>query len=274
MDNDLLMRLSYYLNDYSTSITSSMINDMKDTNLSMEEIYSLLLFNMLGYDMNKDKDIYISFKYMINKLDINSYLSNPYYKNIHINNIKDSNIEYKLLTYKPYELFVCDDFKSINNSVYPQLGFFTTTYQYPAILDNGRIWMLITPNEINTIAPVVAKVTGNVLTYGLGLGYFTYMASLKDDVSHITVIENDIKVISLFNKYILPQIPFRDKIEIIKEDAFKYEETRPDYDYIFVDIWHDVGDGLPLYKKFKKIEKQGIYLYWIEDTMKYYMEDI
>ena len=40
---------------------------------------------------------------------------------------------------------------------------------------------------------------GKVLTTGLGLGYFSYMASLKEDVSEIVIIERDEKVIKLWN---------------------------------------------------------------------------
>lgn len=272
MDNELLIRLSSYLNDYSDSITLDMMNSMLSSNISNKEAYILLLFSFLNYDIDTNKDIYSYFKDMVNELDINKYLNNSYYKNIKIDNIKEDNIQYKELTLKPYEAFVCDDFKNINNVVLPQIGYFKDEYKYPAILEDDRIWMLITPNEIETMDKVINEVKGNILTYGLGLGYFPYMVSLKDNVSNITIVEKDKNVIRLFEKYILPQFIYKNKITIINDDAFNYEVNRKQkYDYIFTDLWHDVGDGLSLYKKMKELEKDGIYLYWIEDTMKYYM---
>ena len=45
------------------------------------------------------------------------------------------------------------------------------------------------------------------------------------------------------------------------------------YDFVFVDIWHDPSDGIDLYLKFKSLEKKNIkYSYWIEDTIKCYIE--
>ena len=46
------------------------------------------------------------------------------------------------------------------------------------------------------------------------------------------------------------------------------------YDFIFADTWHDPSDGIEMYEKFKNAEKyspDSVYMYWIEDTLKYYM---
>ena len=64
-----------------------------------------------------------------------------------------------------------------------------------------------------------------------------------------------------------------DKIKIINDDAFNYFKKDIYYDYVFVDIWHDPSDGIDLYLKFKSLEKDNIkYSYWIEDTLKCYIE--
>lgn len=56
-------------------------------------------------------------------------------------------------------------------------------------------------------------------------------------------------------------------------DALEYEKVYCEkYDYVFVDIWHDPSDGVPLYLKFKALErKETKYSYWIEDTIKLYL---
>jgi len=113
---------------------------------------------------------------------------------------------------------------------------------------------------------------GDVVVFGLGLGYFTYMVSEKDSVRKIRVIEKSSEVIELFRKYIMPQVKNADKIEIINEDAFVYAEKdlKNGCDYAFVDLWHDTLDGIEMYTKMKKLEK-GMNTkkvdYWIEKSL-------
>ena len=50
------------------------------------------------------------------------------------------------------------------------------------------------------------------------------------------------------------------------------EETGQSYraDHAFVDLWHDVSDGYPLYKQMKALEKNSpntLFSYWIEDSL-------
>lgn len=41
--------------------------------------------------------------------------------------------------------------------------------------------MTVTPNEIETMKPVIDKAFGRVLTYGLRVGYYVFMVSEKED---------------------------------------------------------------------------------------------
>ena len=146
-------------------------------------------------------------------------------------------------------------------------------FVFDAVLQNDREWMSITPNEINTMRSVIEEASGNVLTYGLGLGYFAYMCSIKPEVASVTVVEKDPSVIALFQKEILPQFKQKDKIRVIKADAFEYAAAvKEEYDLTFADLWHDVQDGIPCYTELKKIER-GKTRYWIEKTMQYYMKE-
>lgn len=162
-----------------------------------------------------------------------------------------------------------------DNRLIPQIGFFDTEFTFPVVLENNREWMLITPNEIETMEEAVNEAKGRVLTYGLGLGYYAYMASQKQQVSSLTIVERDENVINLFEKYILPQFENKDKISIINEDAFKYAKNqmnKDNYDFVFVDIWHDPSDGVDMYLKMKKLESENIkYMYWIEKTILCYL---
>ena len=96
------------------------------------------------------------------------------------------------------------------------------------------------------------------------------MASQKGNVESVTVVESNQDVIDLFKKYILPQFQNSHKIKIIKADAF-FEYAREymwngQCDFVFTDLWHDVSDGIGLYLKMKKYEKQcpdTVFTYWI-----------
>ncbi len=269
----LLNKLSLFLNNYSNAIKEDMIISlMSECNLSKEEAYRYLLVSFLEIDNKEIIEFYI--KDMVKQLDIKKYQNNPYYQNIKIDNVIAYNYAFKKQFYEPYEAFVYDDLKQYGDGrIVPQIGFFDEIYYYPAILENNREWMLITPNEIETMQSVIDESFGHVLTYGLGLGYFSYMVSLKENVFDITIVEKDSEVIELFKKYILPQFENKDKIKIIQADAFDFAiKDEFNYDFVFADIWHDPSDGVELYLKFKNLEKENIiYRYWIEKTLKCYL---
>lgn len=260
-----------------------MINELiAECGLNNKEAFGILLAEGCGMDiLNSSRDMGIYIKYfpdMIYNLNIDKYKNNPYYKNINIESIQSENWKFEKQSYKPFEAFVFDDLKNMNDGrIIPQIGFFTEEFNYPAVLQNNRVWMLITPNEIETMKDAVDKARGNVLTYGLGLGYFAYMASIKDDVSSVTIVERDKDIIYLFEKNILPQFKYKDKIKILKYDAFSYAEnymSKGNFDLVFTDLWHDPSDGVELYLKMKNYEKfspHSKFIYWIEKTIKHYI---
>lgn len=267
--------MSIYLNNYSDYITKEMIDELTiESSLSKEEAFKIALAEIIGvYDNKEIMDYYI--KDMFKLLDVKKYENNLYYRCIKLDNIKNNNWHIEMKSYQPYEAFVYNDLKIMRDGrIIPQIGFFDTQYEYPCIMENDREWMLITPNEIETMDKPIKDAFGNVLTYGLGLGYFPFMISLKDNVKKVTIVENNENVIKLFKEHILPQFEYKDKIEVVYSDAFHYAKKNIKYDFVFVDIWHDPSDGIDLYLKFKKIEQEGtIYEYWIEDTIKCYLDN-
>ena len=129
--------------------------------------------------------------------------------------------------------------------------------------------MSIIPHEINTMKKAINEAHGRVLVLGLGLGYYLYKILLKKDVTSVDVVENDKAIISLFNKHLIDKFPHKEKINIIYDDAIEYLKKKRDYDYVFVDIYHNVHDGELLYLKVKdKEEIQNMtFSYWIEDSL-------
>lgn len=271
----LLNLLSQYLNKYECSINKSQITKVCSHGVDELTAYKLLLACYLNVDEDrKFTDLY--FDKMIHLLNEEDYINNPYYKNIKFNNQKINSWQIKTSKYKAYELFVCDDFKYEGDLLIPQLGFFNKPFNYLAVYDNNRLWMSITPNEINTMKGPIENAKGNVLTFGLGLGYFAYMCSLKEEVKSITIIEKDSSVIKLFKEHILNQFEYKYKINIIQEDAYTFLKTLDEslYDYAFVDIYHDASDGKQTYLNFKEYVnkyKTITFEFWIYQTIKYYL---
>ena len=205
------------------------------------------------------------------ELDKKEYISNPYLKLISKIHISKNKWKLMSLFYEPFEAFVYDEIK-VDPKFYSEhtpMGYFKEKFIYPALIEGDAIWMSLIPHEINTMKAPINRATGDVLVLGLGLGYFAYMVSLKKEVKSVTVIEKDKIVIELFKSELLPHFENKTKIKIIEEDAREYvKKDDVHYDYCFVDIWHNVHDGLPHYLYFKKYEKENTaYDYWIETSL-------
>lgn len=247
---------------YAKVIAKEYKKDLLDTTIKFFEINPETLNYFKPFNMKAN----------FNKLDINEFINNPYNKNIKLDNITDGEYKFELLSYEPYEGFLYKDISNLSNHIeQTSIGYFDEEYKYIALSSNDDIWMLITPHEINTMKDAVNKAYGNVITFGLGLGYFAYMCSIKDNVKSVTIIEKDKNIIELFNKHILPQFKHKDKIIIIESDAIEYLKRKSfDYDYAFVDLWRDIDDGLPLYVLTNKLalrHSKTTFDYWIEDSM-------
>lgn len=279
----ILQKLSLYLHLHADFIEASIIKELvNECNLTPTEAFGLVLAQACGLNIEENDEDYMLyqeyFTEMVAVLNPHEYEANPYYKNIKIPTAKIGKWEFKHERYQPYEAFVYNDLKEMpDGRLIPQIGFFEEAFSYPAVLENNREWMLITPNEIETMKAPIAEATGKVLTFGLGLGYYAYMVSEKENVSSVTIVEKDANVIQLFKKYILPQFMQGHKIQIIHEDAFVYAENhfaKENYDVVFTDIWHDPADGVDLYLKMKTYEHlnpNSKYLYWLEETLLCYL---
>ena len=211
----------------------------------------------------------------IKKLDKKEYTNNPYYQTVKTKRVKYKNYELINDVYLPYEIFSYDDI-SVDKDYYEhcRIGYFDESFPFITLNKNKVTWMNITPNEINTMQKSVDLVSGKVLVFGLGLGYFPFMISRKDDVKEITIIENDSDIIDIFNKYLLLQFPHKEKIHIIQKDAYKVEASFINqFDYAFIDLWHNPVDGLAFFKHFKKLEAKvhTKLLYWLEESFYAYL---
>ena len=215
-------------------------------------------------DRSKWPSLYIS---------VDEYQKTPYNMNIHLDKINGDGFEYNEDIMPAYELFNVDVVqpdpnRELNDSLI--LRAFDKPYKTVILKQDGEYWMTDTPAEANTINPCAKKAHGNVLTFGLGIGYFVYMALLNPNVDSVTIVERSPSVINMFKKYLLPQFPNDKKIEIIEGDAFDYfnKEFLNKFDYTFVDIWKSSDDGFEIIQKMleKYLPPLETIDFWIEET--------
>lgn len=268
-----------YLERCPELITADMMSALCESGeLSVCDALPAILAQAFSLDVENnadDKKLYFDYIFpSVRVLDAKRYTENPYYKNVRLDNTVMGEWEIRREVYPAYRAFIAgdmelhEDFREI-----APLGFFTEDFEFPAVLEGGNEWMTLTPVDLDTCDEAIDAAHGKVITFGLGLGYYAYMASMKDTVDSVTVIEKSKKVIELFKSVILPQFPNKDKIRIIEADAFEYAENvmpAEHYDLAFVDTWRDASDGAPMYKKMKALEHLSgdtRFLYWIENFL-------
>ena len=275
----VLELLSAYLNYQPRFLDAETVQSFaKECDLSDEEAFLALFCAACGLDSadnrahRKLEQLY--FHTGIRCLDPDLYRSDPYYRQISFPTVKKGAWEMKMGEYHPFEPFVrTHPTVSAELREIPQLGYFKERFTFPSVTENGVEWMTVTPNEIETMKEPIEKSHGNVLTLGLGLGYFAFCASEKENVTSVTVVEKDDNVISLFTDYILPQFSQKEKIRIVKDDAFAYlknTDLKAHFNYLFADLWHDASDGLEMYVRIKQIlssKPSPMTDYWIESSL-------
>lgn len=282
-NNDRLLRLySLYLNERPDFISPEMVHEICAMGLPEEEAFMLLFCEALGlHPESFAEDAAFADEYIrpsVRRLDPAVYRADPYYRSIRIPEAAEGRWQLTTERWEAYTPFVRDDlYVDSRLKELPMLGYFSEPFTFPAVLEDGREWMMVTPSEIETIRPAVEAAEGAAITFGLGLGYYAYMASEKATVTRVAVVEKDETVIRLFQKYILPQFAHGEKVEIIHGDAFEYAEKilpKEHFDHAFADTWHDAQDGVPMYRRFKALEKlspQTRFEYWVEETLLSYI---
>ena len=276
-----LKLLSVYLNFREDCVTASDVRAVTAAGVDETYAFALLLAENLGVDTDgEDKKFFHDyFIPSIKKLDVADYYSDDYFRLVNFDERSLGAFTLKKMTCPAYRAFVRDDFEYLpDGRVIPQIGFFGEDYRYPAALSDGREWMTLLPNEINSQKKYIDAAFGKVATYGLGLGYYAFKVAKKSEVSSVTVVDIDENAVKLFKEVILPCFPksVAKKIRLVTDDAFEFARSlhAGDFDYIYADIWHDVSDAVSAIEKFKEYEKfcpTAKFGYWIEDTVKYYL---
>ena len=214
--------------------------------------------------------------------DASLITKNPYYTHVKAPTAKKGNIKLTTTDYLAGEFFQTYHKKYTRTDPfgYANIGFFDGKVKFPVLLENGKVWMSVVISEIESMEKPIELAHGKVITYGLGLGYYAFMAAEKPEVESVTVVEMNPKVISLFEKHLLPQFPHKEKIHIVEADALEFIDQQEDGEYqvAFSDFWGGVTDGLELYLKFMPKTarfKKTRHEYWIETCfLEYYFRPV
>lgn len=278
-NNEWLLWAESMILNHPRCIEAENVAELMGYGVCETDAVGLLLAGLLGLDTEhseRDRNRYNNYlRPSLKKLDHSLFDSNPYLQEIRWHNTRNDTIELTTLHYEPYELMPCGDTVfDINQRLNAPIGFFDQRWSYPALLENGRIWMSVTPNEIITMQRGIERVHGDVVVLGMGMGYYAMQAARKAEVSRVRIVELNTKIIESVGSMVLPQCKGWEKMEVIQADAMDYMAQGGRADYIYADLWHDVGDGLEIYKHLKGLEPlwEGAECdYWIEDSMLCYM---
>ena len=237
--------------------------------------YASSIADFMELNMEQEEDVLFyntRIKPSVRKVDIKDYEDNYYRKNIKPSYFKGNGYELCYLTINPYQALPIDDITVDKNYIeVSRIGYFDKPFSYLTVKKDDVVWMSTDPNEINTMKESIDEASGDVLAFGLGLGYFPIMCAVKPNVKSVTVVEKDKNIIDIFNKHILPLFEHKDKIKIICADAYDYVNRNDlsKFNYLFIDIWHNAEDGLPLYLKFRRmLKREKIKVsYWLETSL-------
>ena len=275
-DNQRILSLvARHLSEEGGQITQEMMEAMAPLARGPEECYGRLLAALWGAEEPFYREMIAP---GVRRLSGEELYRDAYFQHIPFRGAKEGPFTLEMLRLPALDACLAGDLSLTEEGrLIPPIGFFERDYRYPAILEEGREWMTLLPVELFTMRRPIRSAKGRVLTYGLGLGYFAFHASRKEEVSSVTVVEQSPQVIRLFQKHILPYFPHKEKIRILQGDAFALAQkiSPREYDFVFADTWHDALDGIPQYLRFLSLEKEGIqYEYWMEDTLLCYLDGV
>ena len=159
----------------------------------------------------------------------------------------------------------CVLYKHDNKEWKDDFGILEDELVLPALYHGEDVESSLTLLGMENYHQELEKMKGHVRIFGLHNGYFVYLVHLKNDVDHVTVIEERQEVIDLFYKYILPQFDHPEKITVIYGKVADHLEGHEDL--YFFDHLDTLDQRLPAYLSLK--EKS----YELKKTMVFHEED-
>lgn len=154
----------------------------------------------------------------------------PYNREFLLNKISEYNNQINIGECGSYKIIKRDGLQGIIEGYLYEMEDNIAT-EIPELWGEERVWMRLSPMEIEGTYQFIKLAEGKVGVVGLGLGYVVQELAKKSDVSEIVVYEISKDVIALYNK----NFKENEKIKIINKDAFL--EKGETFDWFFVDIY-------------------------------------
>ena len=280
INNDNLKVLTHlldYLKTRPDDIYEELVNNVKQSGVNEEHAYALLLNSFLGLDDEYVKK-YISF--MVRKEKMDKYLNNPFYQKMDLEKQAYNNLEIDYSYIESYELYMLDEIdKYFDGRLFAQVGFSEDFLKCLTIYDKGKVLDRFSPLLVNASIIPLEKAKGKVAIFGLGIGYFAYMAHLKEKVKQITIYESNGDLIDLFKKYFLGKFDHKEKIKIVKKDplsVLKNMNSEINANFIYINLWNNLEDGLKEYPRYQQLERIRIdakTMYYLEESIKVFPKE-
>ncbi len=122
--------------------------------------------------------------------------------------------------------------------------------------------------ELDTCKKFIDNANGDVLIFGLGLGFVVFPLLKDDSIKSIKIVELDSGVIDMI-KPIVKKYDVSNKVEVLQGDVFNYHKSMTsNFDSIWIDIWNkfeesERKEAIELYNIYKTFVNEGGYIdYW------------
>ncbi len=152
-------------------------------------------------------------------------------------------------------------------SVRPSMqGYGNRSYEAHELWIDELCWMTTNPEDLLDHAPISLQGKGSVLLTGLGMGLGVRLASMNSNVTKITVVEQDIRVLNLMLPFLSDVAP--GLVTYVLEDAETFtSEERFDYAYLdhqfervgqeTVDRYRTFCDDITSWREERDVLEQG-----------------
>jgi len=148
-----------------------------------------------------------------------------------------------------------------------------TNYYYRLKRDNKTVVMDTSDLEKLTNKYFLDNAIGDVIVFGVGLGFIIFPLLQDPTVTSIKIVEYDQEIIDYVGS-IIEQNDIHNKVTIVQGDVKTYYQqvTNEVYDFIYIDYWDyltpeaydEMGQYPTLYQNFKK-DSNSIIFSWCQD---------
>lgn len=270
-----LQYLSYMrhlaFDDKITKISTKITTELNDDPFKKKEQFISAL--LAEYPTN-DHFILNNILWDCQYLSLQEYTTNPYLQVLQ--NVEFSKNQSRLTheTIPAFRLFTSFEEYALGEKMALKLayGFFDQDYTYPVLYLNAKKQFSLEPLEVKAMQVPLLIVKGKVLNLGLKLGYFAFMATLKEEVTEVHIVEEDLQLIALFKQYLLPLFAHPEKIHLHHAEALEFikDIKDGDYNYIYSDLWCQAENGIETYLSLQEtlctfnLTKR---FYWLENSL-------